>query len=92
MIVECQPIYDVSGEGTRIKYYEVLVRLIDENGKIRYPGEFLDIAKKISLYNDITKKVVEHVFGPGRLWGPQVPGGGLARGEGVPARRQHGEQ
>ena len=62
VIVECQPIYDVSGERTRIKYYEVLVRLIDENGKIRYPGEFLDIAKKISLYNDITKKVVEHVF------------------------------
>ena len=62
VIVECQPIYDVSGEKARVKYYEVLVRLIDENGKIRYPGEFLDIAKKISLYNDITKKVVEHVF------------------------------
>ena len=62
VIVECQPIYDVSGEKVRVKYYEVLVRLIDENGKIRYPGEFLDIAKKISLYNDITKKVVEHVF------------------------------
>ena len=62
VIVECQPIYDVSGEEAGVKYYEVLVRLIDENGKIRYPGEFLDIAKKISLYNDITKKVVEHVF------------------------------
>ena len=62
VIVECQPIYDVSGEKVRVKYYEVLVRLIDENGKIRYPGEFLDIAKKISLYNDITKKVIEHVF------------------------------
>lgn len=62
VIVECQPIYDISGQGARIKYYEVLVRLIDENGKIRYPGEFLDIAKKISLYNDITKKVIEHVF------------------------------
>lgn len=62
VIVECQPICDVSGEMARVKYYEVLVRLIDENGKIRYPGEFLDIAKKISLYNDITKKVVEHVF------------------------------
>ena len=62
VIVECQPIYDISGEKAKVKYYEVLVRLIDENGKIRYPGEFLDIAKKISLYNDITKKVVEHVF------------------------------
>lgn len=62
VIVECQPIYDISGEKAIVKYYEVLVRLIDENGKIRYPGEFLDIAKKISLYNDITKKVVEHVF------------------------------
>ena len=62
VIVECQPIYDVSGEEAGVKYYEVLVRLIDESGKILYPGEFLDIAKKISLYNEITKKVVEHVF------------------------------
>lgn len=64
VIVECQGIYDVSEDISRprVKYYEVLVRLIDENGKIRYPGEFLDIAKKISLYNDITKKVIGHVF------------------------------
>lgn len=62
VIVECQPIYDVSGEMARVKYYEVLVRIIDESGKTRYPGEFLDIAKKISLYSDITKKVIEHVF------------------------------
>lgn len=62
IIVECQPIYDVSGDEPRVHYYEILVRLIDESGKIRYPGEFLEIAKKISLYNDITKKVIEHTF------------------------------
>lgn len=64
VIVECQGIYDISdtSKAPSVYYYEVLVRLIDENGKIRYPGEFLDIAKKISLYNDITKKVIEHTF------------------------------
>ncbi|MDO5045562.1 bifunctional diguanylate cyclase/phosphodiesterase [Campylobacter sp.] len=64
IIVECQGVYDISYgmKNPKIKYYEVLVRLIDESGKIRYPNEFLDIAKKISLYNDITKKVIGHVF------------------------------
>lgn len=65
VIVECQGIYDISSDSDsepKANYYEVLVRLVDENGKIRYPGEFLDIAKKISLYNDITKKVIGHVF------------------------------
>ena len=64
IIVECQGIFDVSNPNTipHVHYYEILVRLIDETGKIRYPGEFLEIAKKISLYNDITKKVIEHTF------------------------------
>ncbi|WP_218975676.1 bifunctional diguanylate cyclase/phosphodiesterase [Campylobacter sp. RM16192] len=65
VIVECQGIYDISSDlddEPKANYYEVLVRIVDENGKIRYPGEFLDIAKKISLYNDITKKVIGHVF------------------------------
>ncbi|MFL1707316.1 EAL domain-containing protein [Campylobacter sp. MOP7] len=64
IVVECQAVYDVSYgiKNPSVKYYEVLVRLIDEHGKMRYPGEFLDIAKKISLYNDITKKVIGHVF------------------------------
>lgn len=64
IVVECQGVYDISFnvKNPKVKYYEVLVRLIDEHGKMRYPGEFLDIAKKISLYNDITKKVIGHVF------------------------------
>ncbi|MGP1485857.1 MAG: EAL domain-containing protein [Campylobacter sp.] len=64
VIVECQGIFDVSDieAEPHAKYYEILVRLIDENGKIRYPGEFLDIAKKISLYTEITKRVIEHAF------------------------------
>ena len=64
IIVECQGIFDVSNPNAipHVHYYEILVRLIDETGKIRYPGEFLEIAKKISLYNDITKKVIEHTF------------------------------
>lgn len=64
VIVECQGVYDISNgvSNPKVRYYEVLVRLVDEAGRIRYPGEFLDIAKKISLYTDITKKVIAHTF------------------------------
>lgn len=61
VIVECQGIYDVSKEG-KATYYEVLVRLIDQNGKIRYPGEFLEVAMQAQLYTQITKKVIERAF------------------------------
>ena len=40
----------------------MLVRIIDQNGKIHYPGEFLDIAMKTQLYPQITKKVISHAF------------------------------
>lgn len=62
VIVECQGIFDVLSKESEAKYYEVLVRIIDQNGKIRYPGEFLDIAVKAQLYTQITKKVIEKAF------------------------------
>lgn len=62
VIVECQGIYDVTKEGKKATYYEVLVRLIDQNGKIRYPGEFLEVAMQAQLYTQITKKVIERAF------------------------------
>lgn len=45
-----------------IQKYEVLVRLIDEDGTIISPYEFLDIAKKSKQYHSITKKVIEKAF------------------------------
>lgn len=62
VIVECQGIYDVKNPDKQATYYEVLVRLIDQSGKIRYPGEFLEVAMQAQLYTQITKKVIEHAF------------------------------
>nr|WP_258032622.1 GGDEF domain-containing phosphodiesterase [Campylobacter concisus] len=62
VIVECQGIFNAHENETEAKYYEVLVRIVDQNGKIRYPGEFLEIAMKTQLYLQITKKVIALAF------------------------------
>lgn len=63
VILECQPIFDIKTNAVpNISYYEVLVRIIGEDNKIHYPGEFLDIAKQTSLYIAITKQVVNQTF------------------------------
>ncbi|MBL3520176.1 EAL domain-containing protein [Aliarcobacter lanthieri] len=44
------------------KKYEVLVRMKDEKGKIVSPYFFLDRSKKLNLYSEITKKIVQKSF------------------------------
>jgi len=44
------------------KKYEVLVRMKDEKGAIISPYFFLERAKKLNLYGEITKKVVQKSF------------------------------
>lgn len=65
--VECQPIYNLTkpleGENNyELFSYEILVRLYDDEGKIHYPCEFLDVAKQAGLYISITKAVVNIAF------------------------------
>ena len=62
VVVECQGIFDVQSGEKEAKFYEVLVRIMDQNGKIRYPGEFLQTAVQAQLYSQITKKVIERAF------------------------------
>ena len=62
VIVECQGIFNVHEDEKEAKFYEVLVRIVDQNGKIRYPGEFLEIAMKTQLYVQITKRVIALAF------------------------------
>ena len=46
-----------------IHHYESLMRIKDENGKIYYPGEFLDVARSYGLlYDSISKIMIEKVF------------------------------
>ena len=62
VIVECQGIFNVHEDEKEAKFYEVLVRIVDQNGKIRYPGEFLEIAMKTQLYVQITKRIIALAF------------------------------
>lgn len=63
--VECQPIYDLTKpneKGYDLFSYEILVRMLDEQNKMHYPGEFLNVAKQAGLYLAITKAVIEKAF------------------------------
>jgi len=55
-----QPII-ANSNGAVVKY-ECLVRIIEKDGTVIAPMDFLPIAKQIKLYPDITKEVLKHAF------------------------------
>ncbi len=55
-----QPIYDnLTGEKN---HFEVLMRLIDEDGLVITPNHFLPIAKRANLYKQLTKIIIAKAF------------------------------
>lgn len=55
-----QPIVDLKTK--EIKKYEALVRIVEKNGAVISPYEFLEISKKVRLYHHITTIMVNKVF------------------------------
>ncbi len=55
-----QPIVD--NKTDKIVKFEVLARLIDQDGNILSPQNFIPIAKKIKVYNLITKSIIDKSF------------------------------
>ena len=55
-----QPI--MNNHNGRIEKFECLVRMLDEKGNPVSPAQFLDVAKKLRLYHDITRIMVEKTF------------------------------
>jgi len=45
-----------------IEKFEALVRIVDKNGEMHYPGEFMVLAKGARLYSQITQAVVDQTF------------------------------
>lgn len=45
-----------------IRKYEALMRIVDENGKVYIPSDFMSIAKKYHLYAKLSTKMIEKVF------------------------------
>lgn len=58
--VFAQPIISHASGG--IKKYECLVRMVQADGSVLSPIQFLDIAKKARLYADITRAVITQSF------------------------------
>lgn len=52
-----QPILDIK-RGV-ISHYEVLARLIDEDGSVLMPGSFIDIAESFGLISGIDRQIIE---------------------------------
>jgi len=59
-ILARQPIIDIHNR--KIAYYEILVRLVDENNKVIMPSAFLPAAGRFGLTGDIDKWVIEHAI------------------------------
>ncbi|MFA6187891.1 MAG: EAL domain-containing protein [Sulfuricurvum sp.] len=55
-----QPI--VNAETLQIEKYEALVRIIEEDGTVIPPIQFLEISKKVRLYHHITKIMLDKVI------------------------------
>lgn len=52
----------VDSKTGEIKKYECLARMTDENDRILSPALFIPIAKKIKLYNTVTKTIINKAF------------------------------
>ncbi|NPA29349.1 MAG: EAL domain-containing protein [Epsilonproteobacteria bacterium] len=55
-----QPLVSI-GSG-KVEKYEALVRLIDRDGRVHVPDEFLDIAKKTRFYPHLTRRMIHKTF------------------------------
>ena len=60
IVCHYQPIFNA--KTAKISKYEALVRLVDEEGELVYPGSFLEMILHTNLYTQMTKNILEIVF------------------------------
>ncbi len=56
-VLHFQPIMHI--ESSEISHYEVLIRMIEEDGSLIMPGEFISVAERTSLIHDINRYVLK---------------------------------
>jgi diguanylate cyclase (GGDEF)-like protein/PAS domain S-box-containing protein len=86
----CQPIVPIKGD-SKEHHFELLIRMIGENGDIIPPGAFLPAAERYNLSSKIDRWVIKTAFswlqsdetllGKGYLWGINLSGQSLADAE-----------
>lgn len=60
LVLFYQPVFRNNGQ--TIHYYESLVRIVEKDGEVIAPFHFLEISKKLKLYPQLTRRVVEQAF------------------------------
>lgn len=65
-----QPIVNL--QTGKVEEYETLMRIVDENGEFLMPGDFLPVAKKISIYTKLSKRLIEKALVVAREKGIKV--------------------
>lgn len=62
-VLYCQPIVPVTeSRASKVRHYEVLVRMVDRQGEIVPPGKFIPVAELYGLIEDIDRWVLNRIF------------------------------
>ena len=61
-VLYCQPIVPVDGPGTAVSMQEILVRMLDEQGEIIAPDQFIPAAERYNLMPAIDRWVIRNLF------------------------------
>ncbi len=61
-LLVAQKIQPIQGRAGEEAHYEILIRMLDEEGKLVPPGIFLGAAENYGLMHDIDRWVVDHVL------------------------------
>ena len=61
-VLECQPIVPVTARATPLTYYELLLRMIDTNGKTVPPGAFMPAVERYNLAARLDEWVLRTAF------------------------------
>jgi len=63
LVLYCQQITSLDeSEASNYLHYEVLLRIVDDDGEIIYPESFITAAERYNLIGAIDRWVIEHVF------------------------------
>jgi diguanylate cyclase (GGDEF)-like protein len=65
-VLYCQPI--VSVQDTEVSHYEILIRMVGEDGELISPGRFLPSAERYGFITAVDMLVVEEVFTSCSAW------------------------
>ena len=61
-IIYGQPIVAINGGAAHSEFYEVLLRMIDDQGQLVMPGNFIPAAERYNLMTKIDRWVIQHAL------------------------------